>query len=234
MFEWLSKRFHPTPRPSHALDLASLPAIKPLTDAPLATSRLVVLDLETTGLNPKKDQVIAVGAVAIDHLEIPLDDQFDLVLQRPELDISETVLIHGIGPEALRYGQQTEDALFQLLQWINGDPVLAFHAAFDRQFLNKALKQVLGYRQSHIWLDVAELMPTLFPDTETGGRRLDNWADHFGLEASARHHAGADAMVTAEMTLIALDKAAKRGLTTLPALQGKLRYYRRINAIHQR
>lgn len=221
------------PNRSPAFDLTSLPAVKPLSDVPLAESRLIVLDLETTGLNPAKDQVIAIGAVAIDHLEIPLNDQLDLVLRRPELDISETVLIHGIGPEALKRGQETEDALFHLMHWMNGDPILAFHSAFDQTFLTKTLKHSLNYKQSHLWLDVAEIMPALFPDTETGGRRLDNWADYFGLEVSARHHAAADAMVTAEMTLIALNKAQKAGIVTMQELNNKLRYYRRINTINR-
>ena len=214
-------------------DLSSLPVAKRMSDTPLIESRLIVLDLETTGLNPAKDQVIAIGAVVIDRLEIPLDDQFDLILRRPELDIRETVLIHGIGPEALKHGQETEDALFHLMQWMNGDPVLAFHSAFDQKFLEKALKNSLGYNRSHIWLDVAEIMPALFPNVETGGRRLDNWADFFGLEVSARHHAAADALVTAEMTLIALNKALKDNITTLRDLNTKLRYYRRINAINR-
>ncbi len=70
------------------IDTTNLPNPKTLGDQPLASSRLIVLDLETTGLNPIKDQVIAIGAVAIVGNAIPLDDQFDLILRRPELDIA--------------------------------------------------------------------------------------------------------------------------------------------------
>ncbi|MGM0769479.1 MAG: 3'-5' exonuclease [Pseudomonadota bacterium] len=214
-------------------DPSQLPSPKPAGEQTLSSSRLIVLDLETTGLNPSKDQVIAIGAVAITANVIHLADQFDLILRRPELDISETVLIHGIGPEALTRGHETEDALLYLLEWMDGDPVLAYHSAFDQKFLEKTLKHTLGYTQSHTWIDVAEMLPAFFPDANTGGRGLDHWADFFGLEVSARHHAAADAMVTAELTLVTLNKAGKNGISTLAELTDKLRYYRRLQNMHR-
>lgn len=207
---------------------------KPKTpgDQLLSECRLIVLDLETTGLHPSNDEVIAVGAVAINGGAIDLSDQFDLILRRPELDITQTVLIHGIGPEALTQGHETEDALLFLLEWMNGDPVLAYHSAFDQKFLEKTLKAELGYTQNHTWMDVADVLPAFFPDAKTGGKGLDHWADFFGLEVSARHHAASDALATAELTLIALNKAHKEGLKTLRELHDKLRYHRRLRNIH--
>src|SRR5690554_1106142 len=214
------------------LDADNLPTPKTAGDQPLSRSRLIVLDLETTGLNAAKDEVIAIGAVAVQGGMIHLDDQFDLILRRPELDIRETVLIHGIGTEALTQGHETEDALLHLLDWMNGDPILAYHSAFDQKFLEKTLKAELGYTRNHTWMDVADLLPAFFPDALTGGKGLDHWADFFGLEVSARHHAASDALATAELTLIALNKAHKSGLKTLKELHDKLRYHRRLQSIH--
>ncbi|SES71799.1 DNA polymerase-3 subunit epsilon [Marinobacter segnicrescens] len=214
-------------------DVAHLPPPKSAGGQHLDDLRFIVLDLETTGLNPAKDKVIAIGAVAIDRMAIPLSDQFDLILRRPELDIRETVLIHGIGPEALTRGHETQDALLRLLEWMNGDPVLAFHSAFDRKFLEKALRQQLNYSQTHTWLDVAELMPAFFPHALEGNKRLDNWADHFGLEISARHHAAADALATAELSLIAFREAREQGVVTLDDLHQRLKYHQRLKTMRQ-
>lgn len=214
-------------------DFAHLPTAKVAGDQKLSESRLIVLDLETTGLHYGKDQVIAIGAVAITGMVIHMEDQFDLILRRPELDISETVLIHGIGPEALTQGHETEDALLHLLEWMDGDPILAYHSAFDQRFLEKTLRHSLGYSQNHTWMDVAELLPAIFPDARTGGRSLDNWVDFFNLEVSERHHAAADALATAELTLVALNKAQKQGVTTMAELNTKLRYYRRLQNMHR-
>ncbi len=214
-------------------DLGHLPPPRAAGNQPLENLRLIVLDLETTGLNPAKDKVIAIGAVAIDGLAIPLADQFDLILRRPELDIRETVLIHGIGPEALTKGHETQDALLHLLEWMNGNPILAFHSAFDRKFLEKALRQQLGYTEAHIWLDVAELMPAFFPDARESCKRLDSWAEHFHLDIAARHHAAADALATAELSLIALREAQRQGVVTFDDLNQKLRYYQRLKTLHR-
>lgn len=215
------------------IDTTNLPGPKAIGDQPLMGSRLIVLDLETTGLNPARDQVIAIGAVSINNNAIPLNDQFDLILRRPQLDIRKTVLIHGIGPEALTDGHETEDALLHLLDWMNGEPILAYHSAFDQKFLEKTLRAELGYGENHIWLDVAELMPAFFPKANTQGKGLDDWADTFNLQASARHHAAADAMVTAELTLIAINQASQQGIHTLAELSDKLRYQRRLQNIQR-
>lgn len=213
--------------------LENMPSPKLPGDQRLSDCRLIVLDLETTGLNPLKDEVIAVGAVAITGGVIDLSDQFDLILRRPELDITETVLIHGIGTEALTQGHETEDALLFLLEWMNGDPVLAYHSAFDQKFLEKTFKTELGYTRNHTWMDAADLLPALFPNSATGGKGLDHWADFFDLEVSARHHAASDALATAELTLIALNKAHKNGIKTLKELHDKLRYHLRLKNIHR-
>ena len=210
-----------------------LPVPKVPGDQLLSECRLIVLDLETTGLDRSKDEVIAIGAVAIRNNAIDLGDQFDLVLRRPELDISETVLIHGIGPEALTRGHETEDALSYLLEWMDGDPILAYYSAFDQGFLEKALRKTLGYTRSHTWLDAADLMPALLPDAKPGGNGLDDWADYFGLEVSARHHAAADALATAELTLVAMNKALKKGPVTLRDFTDRLKYYRRLKNMHR-
>lgn len=209
------------------------PSPKVPGDQSLSECRMIVLDLETTGLNQSKDEIIAIGAVAIHSNAIDLADQFDLVLRRPELDISETVLIHGIGPEALTAGHETEDALLYLLEWMDGDPVLAYHSAFDQAFLEKALRKTLGYTRNHTWFDVADLMPAFFPEAKPAGHGLDDWADEFGLEVSARHHAAADALATAELTLVAMNQALKKGSKTLKDFSDRLKYYRRLQNIHR-
>ena len=214
-------------------DPDNLPHPKSPGEQLLSDCRLIVLDLETTGLNPSRDEVIAIGAVAIRGGIIHLSDQFDLILRRPELDIRETVLIHGIGPEALTQGQETEDALLYLLEWMNGDHILAYNSAFDQKFLEKTLRAQLGYTLSHAWMDVADLMPAFFPNARTGGKGLDHWADYFGLEVTERHHAASDALATAELTLVALNKARKEGVKTLKGLHDKLHYHRRLQSMHR-
>ncbi|MAA63527.1 MAG: DNA polymerase III subunit epsilon [Alteromonadaceae bacterium] len=208
-----------------------LPVPEKLDGRRLDSVRLIVLDLETTGLNVNKDDVIAIGAIGIDNLRIQYRDQFDLILRRPELDISKTVLIHGIGNEALASGHELEDTLKRLLAWMQGSVILAFHAAFDQRFLEKTLRQTLGYTRKHEWLDVAEVLPAVFPDAQLKDGRLDSWIEHFKLDISERHNAAADAMATAELALIAFNQAARKNVVTLSELNDKVRYTRRLKHI---
>ena len=116
---------------------------------------------------------------------------------------------------------------------MNGDPILAYNSAFDQKFLEKTLRAQLGYTLSHAWMDVADLMPAFFPNARTGGKGLDHWADYFGLEVTERHHAASDALATAELTLVALNKARKEGVKTLKGLHDKLHYHRRLQSMHR-
>ena len=53
-------------------------------DTPIDRVRFVVLDSETTGLNPRTDRIISIGGVAVCAHEILIGDSFDALLTVPE------------------------------------------------------------------------------------------------------------------------------------------------------
>ena len=63
-------------------------------DTPAAQVRFVVLDTETTGLDPRRDKIITIGALAVRDGEILLDDAFEVLLKIAYNNSSVTV--HGI------------------------------------------------------------------------------------------------------------------------------------------
>ena len=194
---------------------------------PLQEQRLVVLDLETSGLDMRRDIVLSIGAVVIENGGINLGDQFESTLLRPAQKVSESVLIHGIAPSALEAGEEPAEALLDLLEFIGDSPILAFHAGFDQHMLTRALKQALGYKLRHSFIDVAELAPMLCPDNRPRHSGLDEWCARFGLQVLQRHHASADALVTAEIALILFSQARRQGLDSLVALNQRLTNWRR-------
>ncbi|MFB4392346.1 MULTISPECIES: PolC-type DNA polymerase III [unclassified Pseudomonas] len=207
--------------------LARLPRPAPLGVHPLRAQRWVVLDLETSGLNLNRDQVLSIGAVAIEDGAIALGQQFERTLHRPEQKTNSSVLIHGLGPSALAAGCDPAEALVELMEFIGDSPVLAFHAPFDQGMLARALKESLGHRLQHTFLDVAELAPLLNPETVLREAGLDDWVARFGLEVQARHHASADAQVTAELALILFSQARRQQLDSPLQLEQRLRQWRR-------
>ena len=96
--------------------------------------------------------------------------------------------------------------------------------------LARALKQSLGYRLQQHFLDVAELAPMLNPDTVLREAGLDDWVARFDLHIEERHHASADAQVTAELALILLSQARRQQLDSPLQLEQRLRGWRRRKA----
>lgn len=187
-----------------------------LNENPLRQQRWVVLDLETSGLNMNRDQVLSIGAVVIEDGAIDFGQQFERTLLRPDHKLSPSVLLHGLGPSAIAAGSEPVEALLDLMEFVGDSPLIAFHAAFDQHMLGRALKDSLGYRLQHSFFDVAEMAPMLYPNAGIRQAGLDDWTAFFGLHAGERHNASADALVTAELALI-LFSHARRQLIDSPA-----------------
>ena len=203
-----------------------LPAPAALDERPLARQRLVVVDLETSGLDLQRDHLLAIGAVVIEDGAIDLSQQFECTLRQADHRAGPSTLIHGIAPSAVAAGREPDEALLDFMQFVDDSPLLAFHAPFDQHMLERALRERLGYRLRHPFLDAAVLAPLLCPEAPPY-RGLDEWLEHFQLQASERHHASADALATAELALILFSKARRQGLDNLAELQRKAQAWRR-------
>lgn len=231
-FTWFSAR-GPALREAQLDRRARLPAPAALDQRPLNEQRLVVLDLETSGLDTKRDQVLSIGAVVIENGAIDLGQQFECTLQCDDHRLSASVLIHGLAPSAIAAGTEPAEALLDFMEFLGDSPLLAFHAAFDQRMLARALKQNLGQRLRHPFFNVAELAPLLCPQANIRRGGLDDWTGYFGLQVQQRHHASADALVTAELALILFSQARRQQLDSLLALQQRLAGWRRHQHAHQ-
>jgi len=171
-----------------------------------AATRWVLIDTETSGLDPVQDRLIALAGVAVDLRSgvprLAVGDSFEVVLRcPPELQLDEVarrnILLHGVGRGEQHRGLELDDGLRRLLAWAAGAPCLAFHAGFDAEVLDRACREALGQRWPLPWLDLAVLARTLYP--ELPHRQLDDWLLHFGLEVGQRHRASSDAWASAEL-----------------------------------
>jgi len=216
--------------------LVELHSPQSIDSTPLKSTRFIVVDLETTGLNIHKDQVIAIGAVAIESSEIQLSQSFERTLLRTLRKLDDTVLIHGISPEEVASGEAPEQALFDFMHYAGESVFLAYHAPFDQTMLSRTLKRDLGIPLKHHFFDIADIAPALFPICELSRSKknagLDDWVNYFGLNVSNRHSASADALATAEIMLILLREAEKQGVDTLAQLAEKLKNYKRLQLMN--
>ncbi len=213
---------------------ARLEALKPKIStsckADLADGRIVVVDVESTGLSLADDHLIAIGAVAINGGRIAVADSFETVLHQEVASDKANILVHGIGGSAQRAGLPPEEALLAFLEYLDGTPLFAFHVAFDETMLRKACEKFLGIAFRHTWVDLAYLLPELFPDYANKYHALDDWLAHFSIGNDARHNALADALATAQLGLIALRAARERRAADFKSLQDMEKAQRWLNA----
>ena len=190
--------------------------------------RIVVADVETSGLDPYRDRLIAIGAVALHAGVVRFEDSFRIVLKQERVSAGENILVHGIDGATQRAGTEAPDALAAWLRFIGEGALAGFHADFDRTVLGRATKSALGHEPRNAWLDLAFLAPALFSSASGLLRRgaprndintLDDWLHVFGIEAYARHDALADALATAQLMQIVLAEAERRGMRTLRDLR---------------
>lgn len=227
---WLRRLFagRPVLTPAQEARLAAwraLPAADMLT--PIDASRYVVVDVESSGLNIRKDRLIAIGAVAVANGRIRLGDSLEIVLQQARVSEKDNILIHGIGGTAQQEGVPPADALLDFLDYLGKDPLVAFHAAFDEAMIRRAIATFLGFPFAHNWSDLAYVAPALYPELAQRHRSLDHWMGHFGIGNYARHSALADALATAELLLALTGRMAEKEV-------GSMREMRALETLQRR
>lgn len=194
--------------PTHAAAIAAYQReAQPDLAAPAGDLRLVVVDVETTGLRPYRDKLLAIGAVSMTGKLIRLHETFETTLRQAAPSTPENILVHGIDGTTQISGVEPAAALVQFLQFVRADPLIAFHADFDRVFVERAMRAALGITPSNIWLDLADLAPALFPEHAEGAQTLDHWMTIFEIDNPARHEAVADAVATAQLLQVLLARA---------------------------
>jgi DNA polymerase-3 subunit epsilon len=174
--------------------------------------RFVAMDLETTGANMHADRIISIGAVAVAGRTARHADSFEVVLRQDQESRVDNILIHQIGGQEQRAGEEPVGALLSFLEYLDGSIAVAFRAEFDATVLRRELHEQLGIRKRQRFLDLAVVLPALFPDTPND--TLDDWTAHFGLPPIGRHHAIADAYANAQLLLLALEQSQRLGLRT--------------------
>lgn len=112
--------------------------------APYEGDELVVLDTETTGLNPKKDEILSIGAVIVRENKIVMSRSFECFL-RPNMEINqESIKIHHIRACDLTDAVKPKEAIKQLLDFMGNRPIAGYYIGFDHKILSRYTKRMIG------------------------------------------------------------------------------------------
>ena len=98
---------------------------------------VVVLDCETTGLNPRTDEVIAIAALIVRGHRIMTSEPFRAVI-RPDKDPTSTsIKVHRLRAQDVAEGRAMHEVLPELLRFIGGRPIVGYYVDFDIRMLDK-------------------------------------------------------------------------------------------------
>ena len=191
-------------------------------ESPAEEVRFVVLDSETTGLDPRRDRLITIGAVAVKADEIVLADSFEAMLKVAYNTSSVTV--HGITRDEARDGIDEAEALTSFLEYLRDGVIVGHHIGHDVATLNAGYERHFGFNLKNRSLDTMDLTLCLERDgafTGTGPIEefsLDSLCELFEIEPHDRHTAGGDAFITALIFLKLLRIASRFKRSTLGML----------------
>ena len=191
-------------------------------DEPVERVRFVVLDSETTGLDPRTDRLITIGAVTVEADQILLGDLFEEMIKVAYN--SSAVTVHGITRDEAKDGLDEPDAVAAFLEYLRDGVIVGHHIGHDVEMLNRACERHFGMKLRNHSLDTMDLALHLKDDgvlpeaAEMGGFTLDALCALFEIEPWDRHTAGGDAFITALVFLRLLRLARKAGRRSLGSL----------------
>lgn len=192
-----------------------LAAARPGAGEAIAAGRWVIVDVETSGLDPGSADLIAIGALAINGGEIDLADSFEVVLKQPKASAHDNILVHRITGSEQLGGMDAAQALVAFLEFIGHSPLVAFHAPFDARMLRRALASRLGVAAQLAWVDLAQLAPLVMAERAAGLEGLDDWLEALAIPVVHRHRAISDCAATAALFLMAIEASARQGCRTV-------------------
>jgi len=190
--------------------------------------RWVSLDLETSGLDPKHDRIVELGAVALHGGMVDLGDYFQRINAEGSGLTGENRVLHGVTAAEQRDGSPLSLAMDDLLAWMRDAPLIGFHITFDIGFLRAALAPHVGSQAARLfgahYLDLAIIAPVVFPQVKARG--LGEWTAALRLPLRKQHRALADALATAHLLqkIFAALPPAERSFDALKSMESDRRW----------
>lgn len=164
----------------------------------------VSVDCETTGLNPKRDHIIALGAVRIVGQRVLASQALRLLVKPTRAISSEAVKVHGLRERDVAHGLPIDDAMRQLLAFIGPRPLVGYYLEFDVALVNRAIFPMLGVPLPQRKIEISSMYydwkQRSLPPYQHGASidlRLATMMNDLGLPQRPAHDAVNDAIMAA-------------------------------------
>ncbi len=153
----------------------------------------VVLDIETTGLDEKKDQIIEIGVIKVEGEK---KTEFQRLVCIDRLLPEKIVELTGITQQHLdNQGEELKIVIEEFINFIGELPIVGYNTAFDIKFLNKAFHH-LGIKT--ITNRIIDVMPIIKKERKfLDNYKLQTVINCFGIDGKVEHRALPDAKLLA-------------------------------------
>lgn len=187
----------------------------PKASTPVVATEFVSLDIETTGLDAARADMLSVGWVVIRDGKVDLGTA-ESCLVRPSAGVGKSASVHGLTDTAVGGGMGWEAALDEVVRVLTGRVLLVHHAGLDKVLLDRMCMRRFG---ASLLVPVVDTLALEHRRQQRNHHiesntslRLSDLRYRYGLPRYAAHDCLVDAIATAEL-LIAI--ASHRNLRNL-------------------
>ncbi|MEO3475219.1 3'-5' exonuclease [Roseomonas sp. CAU 1739] len=182
---------------------------------PGPADEVVSLDCETTGLDPKRDDIVAVAAVLIRGNRILTSSRFEALVRPDEAQPgAESIKVHRLRQRDVADAQPMRRVLPGLLRFIGGRPLVGYYIDFDVRMLDKYTMDLFEAKLPNRQIEVSALYyDRKYRDAPPGSTfdlRFASILADLGIPMLEAHDALNDAIM-AGMAYLALRDMTSRG-----------------------
>ena len=180
------------------------------SEGELGLGQFIIVDLETTGLDPVQNEIIEIGALKTENGEIK--DIFNRLV-RPDAAVSQEIEnLTGISSDMLEGCQKIDAVLREFIKFIGPSDLVVHNADFDIAFLKDKLSKNLKIDLNNQVYCTLRLSRAVLPNLSN--HKLHTVAQHFQVPISGRHRAIGDCEATFQVWVKLLEKLKAKNVST--------------------
>lgn len=162
---------------------------------------VVALDLETTGLDPERAEILSLAAVPVHGRRVCTSAALALTVRGTQAIEIDSMRHHRLRADDLAGGVPLAHALETLLAYLGNRPVLGYCVDFDLAVLDRDVGRQFGFRLPNRRIELGHAFERAWrrrhPEREPPGLSFDAIAHELGVPVVGRHDAFGDAVATA-------------------------------------
>lgn len=168
----------------------------------------VVFDTELTGLNPKKDSIVSIGALKVFGTKIDIGNPYYRIVEPQSKLTGQSVVIHGITPSEASECPKIDKLLPEFLDFCGSGIIVGHFVSIDLAFLNKEMTRLFGLTLQNASVDTCVLYQWVrkreenicaFHDGIKENVDLMTLAQKYSIPVFDAHNALNDAFITAQL-----------------------------------